>query len=198
LRNALPPLLARGAGGFLFGLAVWWTLSVPYTHFVAAPSEALIRIGERPSATTLVTDGTELTLDRNDFPRAAQRPGLQVMDLTSNFILLATLFAVNRRPLSDRNVGGFLLASLALAAVHIGAVILNVESMYALRLGAWSARHYGAVARNVWGAGAHFYSLIGAFGASFALWWLFRPTPEPAPHAPSRAPRRAPRSASRV
>ena len=97
------------------------------------------------------------------------------MDLTSNIILLTTLFAVNRRPLSDRNVFGFLLASLTLVVVHIGAVVVNVQSIYALRLGPWSAAHYGAVARNFWGAAAHFYSLIGTFGAAFALWWLFRP-----------------------
>jgi hypothetical protein len=33
------------------------------------------------------------------------------------------------------------------------------------------------VARNFWGAAAHFYSLIGTFGAGFVLWWFFRPVP---------------------
>jgi hypothetical protein len=139
-------------------------------------TEPLLRATERPPATRLIADGTELTIDRDDFPRASPRPSLLLMDLTANMILLTTLFAVNRRPLSDRNVRGFLLASVVLIAVHIAAVVMNVESIYALRLGPWSERHYGAVARNFWGAGAHFYSIAGVFGAPFALWWLFRPS----------------------
>jgi hypothetical protein len=97
------------------------------------------------------------------------------MDITFNIILLTTLFAANRAPVSDRNIGGLLLASLVLVSVHVAAVIANVQSIYALQFGAWSERHYGVVARNFWGAAAHFYTLIGSFGAGFALWWLFRP-----------------------
>jgi hypothetical protein len=137
----------------------------------------LIRIAERPPVTRLIADGTELTIDRDDFPRSSPRPGLMLMDITANIILLATLFSVARKPLSDRNVPRFLLAVLALILVHIAAVFVNVQSIYALRLGPWSAVHYGPVARNFWGAGAHFYSLVGVFGAPFALWWLFRPSP---------------------
>jgi hypothetical protein len=172
--------LAKGTAGFLLGLLFWWSLSAPYARLLATLSEPLIRIAERPPVTRLIvdgSDGTELTIDRDDFPRASPRPSLLLMDITANIILLTTLFAVNRRPLSDRNAAGFLLASLALIVVHVAAVVMNVESIYALRLGPWSALHYGPVARNFWGAGAHFYSLAGVFGAAFALWWLFRPSP---------------------
>ncbi|HXH39085.1 MAG TPA: hypothetical protein VNN08_10695 [Thermoanaerobaculia bacterium] len=169
--------LAKGAAGFLLGLAFWWALSAPYARLLATLTEPLIRAAERPPVTRLIANGRELTIDRDDFPRASPRPGLLLMDLTSNIILLTTLFAVNRWPLSDRNAMSFVLASLALVVVHIAAVVMNVESIYALRLGPWSAQHYGPVARNFWGAGAHFYSIVGVFGAAFALWWLFRPSP---------------------
>lgn len=169
--------LARGALGFLLGLVLWWALSVPYARLLATLSEPLIHVAERPTVTHLIADGTELTIDRSDFPRDSPRPGLRLMDLTFNIILLTTLFAVNRPVLSDRNVGGLLLACLALVLVHVAAVVVNVQSIYALRLGAWSQRNYGVVARNFWGVAAHFYSLVGVFGASFALWWLFRPSP---------------------
>lgn len=171
--------LAKGATGFLLGLALWWGLSSPYARLLASLSEPLIRIAERPPVTRLIANGTELTIDRTDFPRASPRPGLRLMDLTSNIILLTTLFAVNRQPLGDRNIRGLLLASLMLVLVHVAAVVMNVESIYALRLGPWSVRNYGPVARNFWGAGAHFYSIVGAFGAGFALWWLLRPSPAP-------------------
>jgi len=134
-----------------------------------------MRFAERPPVTRLAADGVELVIDREDFPRASPRPGLLLMDLTANIIVLTTLFAVARHPLSDRNIIGLLLASLSLVVVHVTAVIVNVQSIYALRLGAWSQRNYGPVARNLWGAGAHFYSVAGVFGAAFALWWLFRP-----------------------
>ena len=180
------PNLAKGAAGFLLGLALWWALANPYARVLAAVTEPLIRLAERPAVTRLIADGTELTVDRDDFPRSSPRPALTLMDLTANIILITTLFAVNGRPISDRNIGGFVLACLALTVVHIGAVIVNVESIYALRLGPWSERNYGAVARNLWGTGAHFYSLIGVFGAGFALWWLFRPTPDGESRRPAR------------
>jgi hypothetical protein len=177
LPKNLWPLLAKGAAGFLAGVALWWALSAPYARLLASVSESLMRLAERPAVTRLAADGTELVIDRDDFPRASPRPGLLLMDLTANVIVLTTLFAVARHPFSDRNIVGLLLASLSLVAVHVLAVIVNVQAIYALRLGAWSTRNYGAVARNFWGAGAHFYSVVGVFGAAFALWWLFRPSP---------------------
>ncbi len=179
MRKNLWPNLARGATGFLLGLVFWWALSTPYALVLATLSEPLIRVTERPAVTRLVPKGTELTVERTDFPRTSPRPGLVLMELTSNIILLTTLFAVNRQPLGDQNVKGLLLASLVLVVVHVAAVVANVQSIYALRLGPWSLRNYGAFARNFWGAAAHFYTLIGAFGAAFALWWIFRPSSVP-------------------
>jgi hypothetical protein len=177
LPKNLWPNLAKGAAGFLAGFIVWWALSSPYARLLASVSETLMRLAERPPVTRLAADGTELVIDRDDFPRASPRPGLLLMDLTANIIVLTTLFAVTRHPVSDRNMIGLLLGSLSLVVVHVIAVIVNVESIYALRLGAWSERNYGPVARNLWGAGAHFYSVVGVFGTAFALWWLFRPSP---------------------
>jgi hypothetical protein len=177
LPKNLWPSLAKGAAGFLAGFILWWALSSPYARFLASVSETLMRFAERPPVTRLAADGTELAIDRDDFPRASPRPGLLLTDLTANIIVLTTLFAVARHPLSDRNIVGLLLASLSLVVVHVIAVIVNIQSIYALRLGAWSERNYGPVARNLWGAGAHFYSVVGVFGTAFALWWLFRPVP---------------------
>jgi hypothetical protein len=170
--------LAKGAAGFILGIVFWWALSAPYARLLASLCEPLIRAAERPPVTRLIANGTELTIDRDDFPRASPRPDLLLMDLTANIILLTTLFSVTRKPLGDRNVPRLLLASLALVLVHIAAVVVNVQSIYALRLGPWSVQHYGPVARNFWGAGAHFYSVVGVFGAPFALWWLLRSSPD--------------------
>jgi hypothetical protein len=154
-------------------------MAAPYARVLAFLTEPLIRIAERPPVTRLIARDTELTVDRTDFPRKSARPGLRLMDLTANVILMTALFAASRKPFSDRNVGGLFLASLALVVVHVAAVTVNIHSIYAMRLGPWSDRHYGVVARNFWTAAAHFYELIGAFGAAFALWWLFRPSAVP-------------------
>ena len=177
MRKNLGPNLVKGAAGFLLGLVFWWALSSPYARLLASLSEPLIRVTERPPVTRLIADGTNLTIDRDDFPRASPRPALLLMDITANIILLTTLFSVTRKPMGDRNIPSFLLACLALVLVHVAAVIVNVQSIYALRLGPWSAQHYGPLARNFWGAAAHFYSVAGVFGAPFALWWLLRPSP---------------------
>jgi hypothetical protein len=177
LPKNLWPILAKGAAGFLAGMALWWALSAPYARLLASVSGSLMRMAERPPVTRLSADGTELVIDRDDFPRASPRPGLLLMDLTANVIVLTALFAATRHPFNDRNIWRLFLAALCLVAVHVMAVVFNVQAIYALRLGAWSERNYGPVARNFWGAGAHFYSVAGVFGAAFALWWLFRPTP---------------------
>jgi hypothetical protein len=176
LLNDVRPNLIKGAAGFIFGVAFWWALSAPYARLLASLSEPLIRMWERPAVTNLLVRGTELTIDRADFPPQSPRPGLRLMDLTANVILLTTLFAVNRQPLRDRNIRSWFVATVLLVPVHIAAIIANVQSIYALRLGPWSRVHYGAAAANFWGAAAHFYTLIGAFGAAFALWWLLRPS----------------------
>jgi len=185
LKN-LWPSLVKGATGFLIGLAFWWAFSAPYGRLLAALSEPVIRIAERPRVTRLIPSGTEMTIDRTDFPRASPRPGLRLMDLTFNIMLLTTLFAVNPQPLSNRNISGLLLASLVLVLVHVAAVVANIQSIYALQLGPWSERHYGAVARNFWGAAAHFYTVVGVFGAVFALWWILRPPLVPTSKRPLR------------
>src|SRR5258708_3536839 len=176
-------------------MALWIALSAPYGRLLTTLSEPLIRMTERPPVTRLIVNGDSMTIDRSDFPRSSPRPALAFVSVASNFILLITLFAVNPVVFGDRNVRAFLLAALALVPIHIGAIVANIESIYAVRLGAWSALHYGAVARNFWGVAAHFYSVVGAFGAAAALWWLLRPaeddvaTPR-SPSSSSRASRR--------
>jgi hypothetical protein len=161
---------SRAVLGLIVGLGLWWALRDPYNRVLVGVTAPLLRIFE--PVTRLVAVGDEITIDRTDFRSGSQRPALATSQLTVNFILLIALFAANRKPISDRNVAGFLIASVILMFVHVVAIIVNVESIFALRLGPWSERHYGAFARNFWSAGAHFYTLAGSFGAAFALWWL--------------------------
>ena len=157
--------------GFGAGLAFWFAFSAPYERFLAAASGALIDLFEKPSVTRLSAAKGEILVDRADFPPSSARPGLNAADLHFNFVLLAALFALTRHPLAPRPFGRFWIAAALLAAVHVIALIFQVEGLYATSLGEWSAAHYGVFARNFWAGGFHFYLIAGRFAAPFFLWW---------------------------
>jgi len=163
----------RLALGFAIGLGLWLLFSRPYERLVAPAAEAVLRLMEHPAVTRLDSPGGEFIVRRSDFPPASARPGLPAPDLHFNFVLLVALFGFDRRPWRGDRVGRLLLASAGLFAVHVAALVFQVESVYATGLGAWSAAHYGALSRNFWAGGFHFYQIAGRFAAPFALWWLF-------------------------
>jgi hypothetical protein len=163
----------RLVAGFLLALAFWFLFSATYETLVAPAAEFLVRLGENPAVTRLEAPGREFLLKRSDYPPGAPTPGLPAPDLHFNFVLLAALFALPRRPWRTGNVVRFLLAALCLYLVHVLFLVFQVESAYATRFGEWSAAHYGKVARNFWAAGFHFYQIAGRFAAPFAIWWAF-------------------------
>jgi hypothetical protein len=163
----------RGLLGFVFALLFWFGFSRPYERTIAVAVQALTNVFESPDVTRLDPIGGQIRVDRRDFPPGSARPGLPMPDVHFNFVLLATLFALDPRPLSGPHLTRFLAAAASLWAVHVIAVAFEVQSLYATSLGAWSSANYGRFARNVWAGGWHFYQIAGRFAAPFALWWLF-------------------------
>jgi hypothetical protein len=164
----------RGLLGFLLALAFWFGFSGPYEKTVAIAAQALTNVFESPDVTRLDAVKGEFRLDRRDFPPGSARPGLSAADIHFNFVLLAALFAIDRRPLAGRHVTRFLAAAGLLWIVHVLALVFQVQSVYATSLGAWSEAHYGRLASNFWATGWHFYLIAGRVAAPFALWWFFR------------------------
>jgi hypothetical protein len=162
----------RAGVGFLAALLFWFAFSGPYERTLAIAGQLVVRAMERPAVTTLESSEGELRVDRADFPASSARPGLPAADIHFNFVLLAALFGLSPHPLRPGPFGRFWIAAALLWAIHVAAVVFQVESVYALRLGPWSAEHYGPVARNFWAAGFHFYQIAGRFAAPFVLWWL--------------------------
>jgi hypothetical protein len=161
----------RVAAAFAATLAIWFAFSAPYEKTIAAAAQVAIRVFESPAATSLAAIDGEIRVDRSDFPPDSARPGLPAADLHFNFALLAALFALPPHPLRPANFGRFWIAAALLWVVHVVALVFQVESVYATRLGPWSAAHYGPIARNFWAAGFHFYQILGRFAAPFVLWW---------------------------
>ncbi|HMF08745.1 MAG TPA: hypothetical protein VKJ00_06380, partial [Thermoanaerobaculia bacterium] len=136
-------MLDRGAvirlvAGFLLALGFWFLFSGTYEAAVAPAAEVLIRLGESPAMTRLEAPGKEFLLRRSDIPPGAKQPGLPSADLHFNFVLLAALFALHRKPWRTDRVVKLLLAMLCLYAVHVIFLIFEVESLYATRFGEWS------------------------------------------------------------
>jgi hypothetical protein len=163
----------RLAAGFLAGYGVWMALSTPYERALAAVAEKILRAAESPPVTRLTANSGEIVVDRPDFPPAAPRPGLPAASLHFNFVLLVAFFALARQPWRDEWAVRFLLAGTLLWLIHLAALVFEVESVYATRLGEWSGAHYGPIARNFWAGGFHFYQICGRFAAPFAIWWAF-------------------------
>ena len=80
--------------------------------------------------------------------------------------------AVLARVLTDRNVVALLVSMLIVVVLHVFAVLLSVESTYAVQMGAWSEAHYGTAGYFFWMYAEIFYRLVGMFGVVFVCWWL--------------------------
>lgn len=181
----MPPLAWRTAlkalAGFAAGLAIYVALTPVYDRFIASMAEKTLHAFESPDVTRLsrAEDGN-VTVDRRDFDPRSKRPGIPLRDLTFNFVLLTALFAASKRPFSDRNIGGFVIASLLLAITHVLGAVTEVMSIYALKLGMWSTVNYSSFQQNLWSVLSHFYRLVFMYAIAFALWWIFR-GPDAAP-----------------
>jgi hypothetical protein len=155
----------KALGGAVAGFALWWTLAGPYNELLAGLADPFV-------VPHLHAWNGNIVIDLAALPAGSPRPAVSAGNLTANVILLAALFATNRNALSLRNAAEFAFAALILMAIHIVATVANVESILAWDLGGWSSAHYGRFERRFWEGLTNFYTVAGAFGAAFLLWWL--------------------------
>ena len=192
--SALPTVrrrtIARMAAGFAVGLALWFGFREVYERPLAAAAQAVLRAFERPPVTSLSARSGEILLDRSDFPPESPRPGLPADDIHFNFVLLTALFALQPQFFEGRALLRLFAAAFLLFLVHVSALVFQVQSVYAMNLGDWSAAHYGPFARNLWAGGFHFYLVAGRFAAPFAIWWLLARKPAPPAPRPGRRSKR--------
>jgi hypothetical protein len=183
---------ARLLLGFLLGLLVWKGFAAPYERLLAGAAEFALRATENPAVTRLqpLADSGEILVERQDFPPNWPRPGIPAGDLHFNFVILVALFALHAKPWRGDRVGAFLLVAAALWLVHVVALVFQVRTLYATRLGPWNAASYSPFARNFWATGFHFYQIAGRFAAPFALWWPFARIEERRPRDRPSASRR--------
>jgi hypothetical protein len=191
----LPPIDWRAALkaflGFLAGLAIWVLLSPAYDGLLARAATGAIRTFEDPPVTRLRPQPDRYTtIDRSDFDPRSKRPAIAISDLTFNFLLLTALFSLEKRVFRDRNILGFVLATVVLTFTHVFGVVAEVMSIYVAKLGPWSRVHYSDLERNLWGVANHSYRLVLMYAFAFAAWWIFRPASAAAADKPRKRARR--------
>jgi len=184
-------LLLGGLIGFALGLALWLGLTQPYNRLVAVSAEGVVRLFEDPNRTELRPDGKQVVIYRSDVPVGSKRPGIPLHDLTFNVILLTVLFAIDRRPFSNRNVGMYLLSLLILFPTHVFALIAWVQDLYASGFGGEISARYSDLEKSVWTNAILFYRLVGQFGIPLILRWSLTAEGSAAdPSSPVRGPKK--------
>jgi len=156
-------------------VALWLAVAPVYNRMLVNGGELLLHLGESPNQTRVyLREGRYAMVVRHDVS-GGQRfvAELTLADLHFNLILLVALFLAPPGVPWARRWRRLGLAALAGLAFHLALIVFRIESVYALELGEWSARHYGPVARNFWGLGKHLLDLPLKLGLPLLLWATF-------------------------
>ena len=178
--------IVKGIIALVLSIALWWGLMPAYTRLISSIAQPIKRMTESPSVTRLSGLEHRVIVDRDDFPPKSGRPSIPAEDITFNFIILATLFALSIPVFGTANVTRFLIACLILMITHALALFVEVQSIYATQLGAWSRAKYSVLERDIWTGLWHFYRVVGLYGIAIGIWFALRPTP-PAVTASARS-----------
>ncbi len=165
--------LIRNALLWLLPVALLWLAVTPvYNRFLLGSAQNLVHLTEYPSVTDLLRKDVHFAyISRRDFPPATSLVhSFRVTDVHFHLIMLGVLFlAVPAIPWRRRleNLGWALLITIFF---DIFLIFFYVKFTYATQLGPWSAAHYGAFSRNVWGITYHVLDLAFKFALPFLLW----------------------------
>jgi hypothetical protein len=168
--------LTRNALLWILPMALLWLLLTPsYNRLLAATGEILLHLGESPNTSRLyVRDTHILRIVRTDIGGGQKTlHETRLSDFHFDWILLGALLLATPGVPPARRVRALAWSAGVLLVFHLLLLVFYVESIYATGLGDWSARHYGALARNFWGLGKHLLDLPFKLGLPFALWAWF-------------------------
>jgi len=164
-------MLRRGlrfVAGLALGVAIWWMGAPAYNHALAPPVQLLLHADERLAAAVLVPQQRKIFVTSSTPLPTATIPADQ---LTYNVILLLALFASNDKPWRTVNLRALAIGLVILFLSHCAALLISIESTYAIRQGIWSEQHYSDAAANVWQNAELVFRVVGMSGLVFAVWW---------------------------
>jgi hypothetical protein len=155
---------------------VLWLLVSPFLSlFISKAGERLTRLFERPAVTRIeLSQGEDALISRADTRAGGRLPyGVRVTDIHFPLVLLIAIFLATPDIGSRERFANLGYALLIVLFFFILDLFFWVKFAYATQLGAWSAAHYGPLARNFWGLGKHVLDLPVKLALPFALWAAF-------------------------
>ncbi|MFN7990479.1 MAG: hypothetical protein U0529_23620 [Thermoanaerobaculia bacterium] len=156
------------------GLAIllWFTvLKDPWGGLVTGASEWWIRLAERTKVTRLSFDAGLVVVERSDLSTRSDVPAFAAAPITANLVLLLALLLAT--PPALRGSAFPARAAVALAALVVTQVLhlsFTVQTLYATRLGEWSAVSWPRWQREVVATGRYFFDIIGKYATPFVFW----------------------------
>jgi hypothetical protein len=158
----------RFVAGLALGVAIWWMAAAAYNQILAPATQLLLHADPRFTAAVLVPQERKVFVTSASPLPTATMPADQ---LTYNVILLLALFASNETPWRIENLRALAISLPILFVSHCMALLISIESTYAVRQGVWSEQHYGDAAANFWLTSERVFRIVGMFGVVFVAWW---------------------------
>ena len=170
LRRLLVRLPLSAAAAIL----LWFVLlDRPWGALVTGGSEAWLRFGERAKVTRLAFDGGLVVVERADLSSRSDIPAFSAAPMTANLVLLVALLLATPPPLRGSAFAARAAAAFALLFVtHVLHVSFAVQTLYATKLGAWSAASWPQWQRELVAAARYFFDIIGKYAVPFVFWAL--------------------------
>jgi hypothetical protein len=167
-------LLVRLPLSAAVAILLWFVvLDRPWGGLVTGASEAWLRFGERTKVTRLSFDDGLIVVERSDLSSRSDIPAFSAAPMTANLVLLVALLLATPPPLRGASFLARAAAAFALLFVtHVLHVSFAVQTLYATKLGAWSAESWPQWQREVVAAARYFFDIIGKYAVPFVFWAL--------------------------
>lgn len=168
----LKSLLVRLPFAAVLAILLWFAvLKDPWGRLVTGASERWIRMAERTKVTRLSYDAGLVVVERADLSSRSETPAFPAAPITANLVLLLALLLAT--PPALRGTAYPARAAAALAALLVTQVLhasFGVQTLYATKLGEWSAVTWPRWQREVVATGRYFFDIIGKYAAPFVFW----------------------------
>ena len=158
----------RFSAGLVIGAVLWWYATPAYDTLLAVASTPLVHLDHRYRTASLLATGRSIRVTGRSIPPAT----VPVDQYTASGVLLLALFAMRRDLFHDRGIRAFAFSLLVVAVMHTLAVVIGMESTYAVRTPDWGDRNYSGTAQDFWQAAEFVYRIGAMFAVPFACYWL--------------------------
>ncbi len=170
----LKTLLVRLPLSVAAAILLWFAVvDRPWGGVVTRATESWIRAAERTKVTRLAFEKGLVVVERADLSTRSEIPAFSAAPITANLVLLVALVLATPRSLRGSAFAARVAAAFAaLLLTHVLHMSFAVQTLYATKLGAWSAVSWPQWQREVVATGRYFFDIIGKYAVPFVFWAL--------------------------